>query len=334
MPTFRARAPVRFCDLGGWTDIRIIPRGYVLNLAATLYTHATVEVGSGHGVLLCSRDTGEQVHARTATDLYYDGKLDLLKAALRRGGPSTNVRISVRSDAPPGSGLGSSAAVGVTVVAALAAASDHALLPYEIAREAQSLEGEELGLECGVQDQIAAAYGGINAMEVHYPEASVFPLSLPEATRLELEERLLLVYTGRSRFSSAMHEKVITAYQAGQAATIAAFEVLEACAVRGKEALLRGDLAAFAAAVNDNWTAQQELHPDITTPEVEALAARMRATGAEAFKLNGAGAGGTATLLCDPERRTALVKVIEEIGMRVLPTKIDATGVCAWCVSE
>lgn len=331
MPTFRARAPVRFCDLGGWTDIRIVPRGYVLNLAATLYTHVTVETGVGRDVRLCSHDTGEEAHARTVTNLHYDGKLDLLKAALRRSGLSTAVGIRVRSDAPPGSGLGSSAAVGVATVAALAAAQGQARLPYEIAREAQSLEVEELGLECGVQDQLAAAYGGVNAMEVQYPEARVYSLPLSAATRLELEERLMLVYTGRSRFSSAMHEKVIAAYQAGQAATVAAFATLEECARRGKAALLRGDLAAFATAINDNWTAQKALHPEITTPEVELLATGSSAAGGLAFKLNGAGAGGTATLLCDPERRPALQEVVETLGMRELPAKIAPSGVRAWC---
>ena len=62
MPIFRARAPVRFCDLGGWTDIRIVPHGYVLNLAATLYTHVTVETVSGDGVWLRSHDTDEEIH--------------------------------------------------------------------------------------------------------------------------------------------------------------------------------------------------------------------------------------------------------------------------------
>jgi D-glycero-alpha-D-manno-heptose-7-phosphate kinase len=330
MPIFRARTPVRFCDLGGWTDIRIVPHGYVLNLAATLYTHVTVESSGGDGVRLCSHDTDEEIHAQTVTDLNYDGKLDLLKAALRRGGPSTDIRITVRSDAPPASGLGSSAAVGVAVVAALSGLRGNHWLPYEIARESQALEVEELGLECGVQDQLAAAYGGINAMEVRYPEASVFPLPLSDATRLELEDRLLLVYTGRSRFSSAMHAKVIAAYQSGQRETIAAFETLEACARRGKDALLRGDLPAFAAAINDNWTAQKQLHPDITTPEVESLAEVTRAAGAQAFKLNGAGGGGTATLLCRRDRVAAVRHIVEELGMSVLPSRIDRRGLCMW----
>jgi D-glycero-alpha-D-manno-heptose-7-phosphate kinase len=335
MPIYRVRAPVRFCDLGGWTDTRIVPHGYVLNFAAALYTHVTVEsTGIGSGVSLSSEDTGEEIHAQTATDLNYDGKLDLLKAALRRSGIPSGLRVSVRSDAPPASGLGSSAAVGVGIVAALTAFHGRAVLPHVIAREAQALETEELGLECGVQDQLAAAHGDVNAMEVRYPEASVFPLPLRPATRWELEARFLLVYTGRSRFSSAMHEKVIAAYQSGAPATVSAFETLAACARRGQDALLRDDLAAFAAAINENWSAQKRLHAEITTPEVEKLEEASSRAGAQAFKLNGAGSGGTATLLCHPHRVTAVRRVVEEMGMRVLPSRIDQTGLQVWQCRE
>jgi D-glycero-alpha-D-manno-heptose-7-phosphate kinase len=332
MAIVRARAPVRFCDLGGWTDIRIVECGYVLNLSAALYTHVTVETGVREGVHLVSDDSSVEISVPSVSDLDYDGTLDLLKAALRRSALTGGVQIRIRSDVPPASGLGSSAAVGVSAVAALSAVTDQAWLPHEVAREAQKLEVEELELECGVQDQMAAAYGGANAMEVCYPEARVFPVPIAPSTLLELEERLLLVYTGRSRFSSALHEKVIGAYQSGQSRTRDAFETLAECARRAKRALLRGDLEAFGAAINANWEAQKQLHPDITSPEVEALAQRAETAGAAAFKLNGAGGGGTATLLCRPDRIGAVRSAIGELGMRLLPAKLDFTGLQVWSV--
>src|SRR5207245_5580171 len=81
--------------------------------------------------------------------------------------------------------------------------------PHEVARESQLLEVQDLKLECGVQDQFASAYGGVNFMEVDYPSARVFPLPLSAAVRCELEDRFVLVYTGKSHFSSGMHQKVI-----------------------------------------------------------------------------------------------------------------------------
>jgi D-glycero-alpha-D-manno-heptose-7-phosphate kinase len=116
MQTIRARAPVRFCDLGGWTDTRIVPSGAVLNFTATLYTHVTLLVGAFSGITVESYDTDEQVQIRDIREAEYNNVLDLFKAALKRTGIRRGVRILVRSDAPPGSGLGSSAALGVATM--------------------------------------------------------------------------------------------------------------------------------------------------------------------------------------------------------------------------
>jgi D-glycero-alpha-D-manno-heptose-7-phosphate kinase len=130
-----------------------------------------------------------------------------------------------------------------------------------------------------------------------------------------------------------MHQKVIASFEAGEPATHKAFETLSECAVRGKDALLTGDLTSFAEAMNDNWLAQKELHPDITTPPIEALHARTMEAGAIGFKLNGAGGGGTATLLCRRNRDHLVRRAIESLGMQILPFKVDASGLRTWEVS-
>jgi D-glycero-alpha-D-manno-heptose-7-phosphate kinase len=328
MPIIRARAPVRFCDLGGWTDTRIVPSGAVLNFCASLYTHVTLHVGAHSGISIESYDTDEQAQIRDIRQIEYNSVLDLFKAAVKRSGVKRGVRIMVRSDAPPGSGLGSSAALGVATMAALSHYLRWNLLPYEVARESQALEVEELGLECGVQDQLASAYGGVSFMEVTYPHARVLPVPLDTATLCELEDRFVLVYTGQSHFSSAMHEKVIAEYHAGR--NVHVFERLAECAGRGKEALLAGDLNAFAEAMNENWTAQKALHPDITTAQIEALQEKTRAAGAIGFKANGAGGGGTVTVLAQRNRDHLVRRAVEELGMTVLPSKIDFSGLRVW----
>jgi hypothetical protein len=87
MMEWRARAPVRFCDLGGWTDTRIVPHGAVLNFAARLYTYVTLAVREGAGgITLESLDTDERCSFRDIQKMEYDGVLDLLKAAVTRSG--------------------------------------------------------------------------------------------------------------------------------------------------------------------------------------------------------------------------------------------------------
>jgi D-glycero-alpha-D-manno-heptose-7-phosphate kinase len=341
MKEWRARAPVRFCDLGGWTDTRIVPRGAVLNFAATLYTYVTLNVQEGpSGVTLESLDTAERCELGDIRRIEYDGVLDLLKAAvahsgieLRRGGlysSRRHVTLQVRSTAPPASGLGSSAALGVAAIGALASYQHRHLLPHEVARESQLLEVRDLKLECGVQDQFASAYGGVNFMEVEYPSARIFPIPLSPSLKCELEDRFLLVYTGKSHFSSAMHQKVISEAEQHRAD----FDALARAAVAGKEALLADDLEAFAAAMNANWDAQKALHPDITTPEIEALHRAAFQAGAIGFKANGAGGGGTVTILAERNRNPQITRVVEDLGMQVLPALIDTTGLQVWEVES
>jgi D-glycero-alpha-D-manno-heptose-7-phosphate kinase len=337
MEEWRARAPVRFCDLGGWTDTRIVPHGMVLNFAARLYTYVTLVVKEGAaGVTLESLDTDEHCSFQDTRQVEYNGVLDLLKAAVARSGLETRrsglyssrraVTVQVRSDAPPASGLGSSAALGVAAIAALAAYHHRHLLPHEAARESQLLEVRDLKLECGVQDQFASAYGGVNFMEVDYPNARVFPIPLTPAVRCELEERFILVYTGKSHFSSGMHQKVISEADQHRGN----FDQLARAAAAGKEALLGGDLETFAAAMNANWEAQKGLHPDITTPEMERLHRAAFAAGALGFKANGAGGGGTVTILVKRNHQPRVRRVAEDLGMTVLPSLIDTSGLQVW----
>jgi D-glycero-alpha-D-manno-heptose-7-phosphate kinase len=341
MKEWRARAPVRFCDLGGWTDTRIVPHGAVLNFAARLYTYVTLGVKEGAGgVTLESLDTDQRCSFQDIRRVEYNGVLDLLKAAVSRSGieirrsglyaTRREVTVQVRSDVPPASGLGSSAALGVAAIGALSSYHHRHLLPHEVAREAQLLEVQDLKLECGVQDQLASAYGGINFMEVDYPNARVVPLPLSPSTRCELEDRLVLVYTGKSHFSSAMHQKVISEADQHRGN----FDQLARAAVAGKEALLSGDMEAFAAAMNQNWEAQKGLHPDITTRDIEALHRAVFEAGALGFKANGAGGGGTVTILVKRNENARVRRVTEDLGMLVLPSFIDTTGLQIWDVEH
>lgn len=339
MIEWHSRAPVRFCDLGGWTDTRIVESGAVLNFAAKMYTYVALRIHEGDGqVTLESLDTDERSTFQSIRQMEYDGVLDLLKAALTRAtreSPSRdllashlNVTVLIRSDAPPASGLGSSAALGVAAIGSLAAYHKKFELPHESARQAHLLEVEDLGLECGVQDQFAAAYGGVNFMEVEYPNARVFPIPLGPAAQCELEDRFVLVYTGKSRLSSAIHEIVISESSNNRSA----FDEMAQSAVAGKESLLRHDFDAFAAAMNRNWEAQKSLHPGITTTEIEELHREVFKAGAAGFKVNGAGGGGTVTILAKQNRSARIQRVAQELGMVTLPVLIDTSGLQVWQV--
>jgi len=339
----RSRSPVRICDIGGWTDTRFAKRGAVLNLAVSLFGHCLVEDrpgnGNGHGddrvAVLRALDLGVDVSIEDVAKIEYGGALDLLKAAVKRLDMSGGFRASVWSDAPPGSGVGSSAAVGVSLVGALGHFAGRKMPPHDIAKTAQALETQELGLECGVQDQYASAFGGVCFMEIEYPRVELSRLPVAPSFLWELEERLVLVYVGESRLSDAVHRLVIQRYEAAVPEAVAAMDTLRGAAHAMKDAMLGEDMAGVVEAINANWAAQKSLHPDITNPSIEGLFETARAHGAAAGKANGAGGGGTVTFVAEPGREMKLRKALGEVpGCVVLPCLICQEGVRSWVVRE
>ena len=139
-------------------------------------------------------------------------KHPLLEAAIEymRVPEDLSFEVTIYSEAPGGASTGTSAAVTVALIGALDCLTPGRLTPHEVALAAQRIETEMLGQQCGIQDQLCSAYGGINYIEVfQYPYASVSPIQIPNATWWELERRLALIYLGKSHSSSKVHEMVI-----------------------------------------------------------------------------------------------------------------------------
>ena len=245
------------------------------------------------------------------------------------------LQVTVHSEAPPGAGTGTSAAVTVALIGALDRLTPGQWSPHEVAIAAQKVETEVLRRQCGIQDQLGSAYGGVNYIEMSdYPHASVSPLQLPNPTWWELERRLALVYLGRSHDSSAIHETVIEALEeAGP--DCPALEELRRTAPRSRDALSSGDFVALGAAMVENTEAQARLHPALIGSEARRVIELARDHGVLGWKVNGAGGeGGSITLLCDEDsaRRRALVGEIEQDDptLRNIPISLSRHGLRVW----
>jgi D-glycero-alpha-D-manno-heptose-7-phosphate kinase len=291
------------------------------------------------GVRIESHDMGDSEYVRSVRDIEYAGTLGLLKAAIGSSGVTGGFKLIVRSEAPPASGLGSSAALAVATLGALYRYQGRTLLPSQIAANAQRLETEFLKLECGVQDQLAAAFGGINFIEVNYPNARVIPVPVSDATLCELETSMLVVYTGKSHFSSNTHKRVIANFENKDPKVLRAFDGLDTTADMGTEALMRGSIARYAEALDLNWQYQKELDRSISTSVVDELQQRARDLGCIGFKLNGAGAGGTAVMICARNTQKAVLAMIEQDfpDMTAYRAKIDigrCQGLQTWTTED
>jgi D-glycero-alpha-D-manno-heptose-7-phosphate kinase len=334
LPTVTISAPVRICDCGGWTDTWFARRGAVLHIA--IWPGVTVHASATPGdettnVRLASYD---ETYAFTTSRP--PGRHRIIEAAVAeyplRGSTLT---LDVSSDMPPGASTGTSAAVTVAVIAALKALDGHLATADDLARAAHRLETERLGLQSGVQDQIAAAHGGVNFIEmVDYPSAVVTTLPISNDLRRRLDAQLAVVYVGRAHLSSHVHEAVIAGL-AGGGAPRRALDALERAAFEARDALVAGDLERFGRALRHNVEAQAELHPSVVSDTAKTVGELAGAVGALGWKVNGAGGdgGSVAILFADDviEARAAFATRLARAvpAARLIPVRLADRGAAA-----
>jgi len=333
----RARAPVRIDLAGGWTDVPPYSDekgGAVVNAAITRYAYATLKPLPAGQYELVSADYDSYYEAHDIRELEYDGNLDLVKAAVRRRGLDTGAQIITRSEAPPGSGTGSSAAMGVALVGLLDYIADGAMEPAEIAEMAHLLEVEELGVSGGRQDQYAAAFGGLNFMRFASDGVTVEPIKVSEDFLRELEKHLLLVYTGKSRLSGDIIDRVMGAYRRGEEKVSRALDNLTTAADEMRQALQQEDLRRVGEVLNFNWENQKQLYDEMTTIKIEALITTASQEGMLGVKASGAGGGGCIVMLAQPDREHLVASAAEDLGGQIIDFKFDFSGLRRWTAAR
>jgi D-glycero-alpha-D-manno-heptose-7-phosphate kinase len=331
-------APIRISDFGGWTDTWFARSGRVLNIA--VYPYAEVQIcvferNDRPPVSIHAENYGERYTLESVGGTY--DRHPLLEAALDYMAIPANLalEISIFSEAPVGCSTGTSAAVSVALIGALDWLSPGRLTPHEVAKAAHRIETELLKQQCGVQDQLASAYGGVNFIEIlDYPHAIVSPILLPNSIHWELERRLSLVFLGQSHSSSTVHEKVIAELEAA-GPDAEKLQPLRLVPVRARDALYAGDFDALGRAMIDNTHAQAGLHPDLVSPAHQAVIDIAREFNALGWKVNGAGGdGGSVTILSgtDSAQKREMLRAIEQSvpGTQNIPIYLSRFGLRVW----
>ena len=325
--TFCASAPVRLDLAGGWTDVPPFSNregGIVVTAAIRLFARAEIQLG-GPGFRLISEDLQDRLEVSDSAGLIRNGRLDLQKAGLRML-PVGGCTLTTRSDAPPGSGLGSSGALDVALVAALSSARGESRDPVEIAETACHLEAVEAGIPGGRQDQFAASLGGFLRLEFHDPHAEVQRLKLDPEFMAELARRTVLCYTSASRFSGTTIDRVMHAYEHGDRQVAAALTGLRDVAAAMADALLAADLVQIGRLLRQNWGHQQALDSRMCTPEMAELEHAMDEAGSLGGKAAGSGAGGCMFFLA-PDDPESMIEAARRAGVRLLPVAWAMRGV-------
>ena len=332
-----AVAPTRICDVGGWTDTHFARSGAVFNIA--VYPYVEVQI---HSLPPVQTNTPLVINAENFGDSYsldpghviYD-KHPLIEAAIKtmKLPEDISLRINIFSYAPPGASMGTSAAVSVALIGALNALTPGHMTPHETAALAHSIETKELGLECGVQDQLASVYGGINLIEIDdFPHSRVSNLTIPDNIWWELEQRLLLTYIGKPHYSSDVHKMVI-ADLGSEPHKDPRLAQLRQLAHQSRNALCEGDFAALGRLFNANTQVQRDLHKNLICDDFKEIISLAGDFDAIGCKVNGAGGdGGSVAILTngDMRKKRELKNALLKHGFQILPIYLSRRGLRVW----
>lgn len=330
----RSKAPLRISFAGGGTDVPPYPQergGAVLSVTINKYAYASLVPTDDEAITVQSLDYDIVAKYDTAADLAYNGELDLVKAAIRRlAVEKRGLRLFLHSDAPPGSGLGSSSTLVVALVGLFRHWLRQPLTDYEIAGLAYQIERVDLNVKGGMQDQYAATFGGVNFIEFYDKAVIVNPLRVSAERLNELEYNLLLCYTGRTRLSANIVARQTESFIQKKEEVVRALDAQKEMAIQMKNALLRGHLDDFGHLLHEAWQTKKHMDPAITTPQIDEMYEAGRREGAIGGKILGAGGGGYLLLYCPFDRKHLVAAALEQLGGQVVEFGIESRGLQTW----
>jgi D-glycero-alpha-D-manno-heptose-7-phosphate kinase len=336
---YRAKAPLRISFAGGGTDVPPYPEregGCVLNATIDSFAWGSLRPRNDGSIKLESVDLGLCLEYKAGDEILLDGQLDLVKAALNRleAKNSHGFDIFLKSDAPPGSGLGSSSALIVALVGLVKELKNLPLTDYETAQLAYAIEREDMGILGGLQDQYAATFGGFNFIEFCKDRVIVNPLRISPDIVNELEHNLLLCYTGTTRRSDRIIEDQTKRFVEGNPESLRALSQQKQLAVDMKNALLRRRLDDFGDLLHYAWQAKRGMSSKISNLAIDELYEAARKHGALGGKITGAGGGGYILFYCCFERKHKVAEAMRKMGAAPVDFAFEAEGLQTWRIHE
>src|SRR5512142_790656 len=317
-----ARCRLRITLGGGGTDLPSYYRdhgGFLIAAAIDKYVYVTVMRPFIEGIFL---KYSELEHVRDAHEVQHP----IIREAIRMLEFRTpQVEITTLADIPAGTGLGSSGSFTTALLKALFAHRRRAILPSDLARLACEIEIDRLGEPVGKQDQYIASYGGVTCFRFN-PDESVDaePLAIPFETMADLEDNLLLFFTGFSRSAGSILKDQKVRSQSGDPEMIANLHFVKDLAVRSESALVTGRVAEFGALMDEHWQHKKRRSGGMSNAQIDEWYELGMKNGAIGGKLVGAGGGGF--LMFYAEDRNRLRHAMCRAGLEEVRFRFDFEG--------
>ena len=329
----RAKAPLRVSFAGGGTDIDQYFRsygGYVLSTTIDKYCYGTLIRRNDPKISIKSFDFDVEEKIESISEITYSGKLDLIKAVIKLLKPNFGFDLYLYSDVPPGSGLGSSAAIAAVVAGLLNHLREDRLDDYQLADLIYKAEREEIKIDGGWQDQYATIFGGFNFIEFKKEEIIVHPLRVQEDVLNELNSNLFLCYTGKTRVSGDIIKNQKKSYVMKKEEVMVALAKLKDITLNIRSALLKGKMEEFGNLLHEAWENKKRLDSKVSDSYINELYDIAIKNGALGGKILGAGGGGYLLFFCPVLKKKYVIKKLNSAGGRILDFSFDSKGLISW----
>lgn len=317
----RSKAPLRIGLAGGGTDVSPYCDeygGYVLNATINMYAYCTIEPTTDGKIVFYASDRGERFETESVQEIPLEGELLLHKGVYNRlvrdylNNEPQSFKMTTYSDAPAGSGLGSSSTMVVSIIKAFEEWKNIPLGEYDLASLAYQIERVDIGLSGGKQDQYAATFGGFNFIEFYdHNRVIVNPLRVKNWIKNEIENSLILYFTGTSRDSAKIIEEQIKSTRTHQEKSLEGMHELKKSAQVMKESVLKGDFNGIADCLKTGWESKKKTSSVISNQQIDDVYEALMKNGAKAAKISGAGGGGFMMILCEPHKRYELAQMLK-----------------------
>jgi D-glycero-alpha-D-manno-heptose-7-phosphate kinase len=315
---------------GGTIDIWPLylyhPGAVTVNFAADRYASCMLSTRPDRRIVLRSRDlNGEETFASlkelSAARRY---KLPLLAYLVKFFAPQTGIELATDSEAPAGAGIAGSSTLIIAVSSALNRLTGAGYKIEKLREISQNIEAQIIRVPTGAQDYYPAMYGGVSAIELS--EAGIARKAVA-VDREDLNQRIVLAYTGVPRNSGINNWEVMKAHIDGDRAVYRNFDHIAAIAMAMRAALEKADWLEVARLLREEWRNRRTNAPGITTALIDRLIAVTRRVGAVGAKVCGAGGGGCVFFLVERGAKERVSQAIAAEGGTVLPVSVAPRGV-------
>ncbi len=333
----RGKAPLRISFSGGGSDVSPYcddHGGCILSTTIGMHAMGSLEVRQDNQVAIFSVDYDQLVRYELQSEINEGDKLSFLRAVIKRLNPPRGVNLYMQSDAPPGTGLGSSGTISALIVGLFNHAFNLMLTKYDMARIAYQVEHDDLGRAVGRQDHYAAVFGGMNFMEFSAQEPTVYPLRVEPWILEELGYHLQMFYTRKKRDSNDIVASQVGFYREKRPQTMDALAEMKTITRDMQRALLQGRLKRFGELIHEAWLNKQRMNPSTSNPYLGELYEAARQKGAVGGKILGAGGGGFFLFFTPFTKKAAVAEALQKLGAQSMPVVFDFDGMKTWQVAE